>query len=127
MVVKWSLDEVDPKVVQQREQEHQAIFTNAVKKKKKVVEQREAVARAKAQAEMERLEQMKQEQRSHYETQIAGSNIYNPTYYQDYKPTLPLTHKDRLELHQEQAQITDNCAKMNEILQRISQNYQDNP
>ena len=127
MVVKWSLDEPDAKVTKQREQEHQAIFTNAVKKKKKISEQRETAARATAEAEKARLERMKGEQRAHYEAQIANSNIYNPTYYQEYKPGAKTTQRDRAELHKEQAQITANCDKMNEVLQRISQNYQDNP
>ena len=122
--IKWCLDET-AKSAKSKEEEQREIFLNAVLKNKKLEEQREAKARAVVEAEKKRMEKIKKAQTKHYEEQIEGSNLYNPAFYREFKPEAKLSSEEEQVLHTERSKITEGCAKMNEILQRISYNYQD--
>ena len=125
MTIKWCLEE-DAKAAKSKEEEQREIFMNAVKKKKMLEDQREAATKAAQEAEQNKMEKMKKKQKRFYEKQVKGAGMYNPAFYKEYQPAAKLSATEEKELNEERSKITENCAKLNEVLQRISYNYQDN-
>jgi len=125
ITIKWCLYE-DPQTAKTKEEEQKEIFLNAVRKKQKLEEQRQIAKIEAEKIEQKRIEELKEIQRKHFEQNIESTNLYNPVFYKDFKPADKISKSASKVLQQEQSKITENCSKMNEILQRISHNYSDN-
>ena len=123
--IKWCLDDSD-KTGKSKEEEQKELFMNVLRKKKKLEEQKELAMKQAEEAEKQQAQDIKERQKKHYEKSVDVGNMYNPVYYKEYKPGAKVSQELRQELSQERSKITENCAKLNEILQRISYNYQDN-
>lgn len=124
--IKWAAEENNEKVSKQKEKDQKTRFIGAVQNKKKIDEKRLEKSKETEEVEKKRLEKLKKKQSKFYQRKVAGGNLYNPAFYQEYKPSNKLTEKDQQELQKERSIITENCAKLNEVLQRISYNYQEN-
>jgi hypothetical protein len=123
LMIKWAMEDADSKVQTQKAKDQQARFVEAVKAKKTL---REVVAKSKEEKEKAKIEKLKQKQNKFYEKQFAGATAYDPAAYQEYKAGAKTSQKERQELTKERGKIAENCAKLNEVLQRISSNYQEN-
>ncbi len=128
LLIKWHLEE-DPRSMKTKEQEQKELYLAALRKKKELEDQRALVAQQAAEEEKRRLEEVKQKQKAEYEkvASAAGAGaMYNPAFYKDVKPGVKLSREVREQLEKEREKVTENCAKLNEVLQRISYNYQEN-
>jgi len=123
--IKWCIEE-DTKTAKEKEDEQRRIFMNALKRKQMAEEQKRQAAIATAKAEQARLEKMKEKQKRHYDRTVDPANMYNPIFYKDYRPGKKVSKDVQKELEQEKSKIAENCVKLNEVLQRISANYQGN-
>ncbi len=128
ITIKWSLDDSD-KVVKNRDEEQREIFVKAVKRKQMVEEQKAEAVRAAEETEKRQLEKLKAKQKRQFEKDVSGGNVYNPAYYRELRtrPEQKISAEAQKELDEERSKVTENCARLNEVLHRISCNYQDNP
>ena len=123
--VKWCLDD-DEKTQKSKEEEQKELFMNALRKKQKLEEKRQLDALKAEELNRQKMEKMKEKQKRHYERSVDSANMYNPAYYKAYKPGKQISNEIQKELNNAKEKITQNCEKLNEVLQRISCNYQDN-